>query len=139
VAEDGDGATPELGLEGNAGGVGGSAPERGLEGDNDGVDEEAPEVGPTGAVDAAGAATPRGTTRGRRRRRHLFLCKRKAMLIKVHVPRHDDPMGHGIIAAIALGVIQVTKKDTRNGTGSEFVRGGGSNAGVTTTKIRRSS
>jgi hypothetical protein len=55
------------------------------------------------------------------------------MLIKVHVPRRDDPMGHGIIAAIALGVSRVTKKDTRDGTGSEFVRGGGSNTGVTMT------
>jgi hypothetical protein len=42
-------------------------------------------------------------------------------------------MGHGIIAAIALGVSRVTEKDTRNGTGGEFVRGGGSDTGVTTT------
>jgi hypothetical protein len=55
------------------------------------------------------------------------------MLIKVHVPRCDDPMGHGIIAAIALGVSRVTKKNTWDGAGSEFVRGGGSDAGVTTT------
>jgi hypothetical protein len=54
------------------------------------------------------------------------------MLIKVHVPRRDDPMGHRIIAAIALGVSRVTKKDTRDGMGSEFVRGGGNDTGVTT-------
>jgi hypothetical protein len=41
-------------------------------------------------------------------------------------------MGHGIIAAIALGVSRVTKKDTQDGMGSEFVRGGGSDTGVTT-------
>jgi hypothetical protein len=55
------------------------------------------------------------------------------MLIKVHVPGHDDPMGYRIIAAIALGVSRVAKKDTRDRTGSEFVRGGGSDTGVTMT------
>ena len=42
-------------------------------------------------------------------------------------------MGHGVVAAIAFGVSRVTKEDTQDGTGSEFVRGGGGNTGVTTT------
>ena len=37
------------------------------------------------------------------------------------------------MAAIAFGVSRVTKEDTWNGTWGEFVRGGGGDAGVTTT------
>ena len=42
-------------------------------------------------------------------------------------------MGHGVVAAIAFGVSRVTKEDTRDGTGGEFMRGSGSDTGVTTT------
>ena len=42
-------------------------------------------------------------------------------------------MRHGIIAAVAFGVSGVTKKDTQDGSGSKFMRSGGSCARVTTT------
>ena len=55
------------------------------------------------------------------------------MLIKVHMSGGDDTMRHRVITTVAFGVSQVTKKDTRNGTWSEFVRGGGCYARVTPT------
>jgi hypothetical protein len=42
-------------------------------------------------------------------------------------------MGHGVVAAIALGVSRVTEEDTRDGTRGEFMGCGGGDTGVTTT------
>jgi hypothetical protein len=61
-----DEVAPGLGLEGDAGRVGGSAPEHGLEGDDGGVDEEAPELELEGAVDAACAEARRRVIRLKR-------------------------------------------------------------------------
>ena len=42
-------------------------------------------------------------------------------------------MGHGVVAAVAFGVSRVTEEDTRDGTGGEFMGGGGGDTGITTT------
>jgi hypothetical protein len=123
-------AAPEAGLEGEAG-----PPEAELEGD-----EEAPEpegVAAQGPGTSAGAGgrrdggSPAGEGGGGGR--HLFLCKRKAVLIKVNVPRGEHPVRHRIIETVAFGVSRVTQEDARDGTGGEFMWGGGDGTRIATT------
>jgi hypothetical protein len=83
-------AAPEVELEGEA-----VPPEAGLEGG-----EEAPELGLEGVTEqgpgtAAGASARRdgGSSAGEGGEgRHLFLCKRKTVLIKVNVPGCEHPV-----------------------------------------------
>jgi hypothetical protein len=55
------------------------------------------------------------------------------VLIKVNVPGSEHPVRHRIIAPVAFGVSRVTQEDTRNGTGGEFMWGGGDGARIATT------
>ena len=61
------------------------------------------------------------------------MLKREHQLMKVHVPRSIDAVGHWIIPPVTFGVGRITEKDARNRPGSEFARGGGRGARITET------
>ena len=62
-------------------------------------------------------------------------CWKGNSLIKVHVSRCINAVGHWIIAPVTFGVGRVTEKDARNRPGSEFVRDGGHGATITETPV----
>ena len=53
------------------------------------------------------------------------------MLVEVNMPRSDDTVRHRIITSVAFTVSGVTKKDTRHGARSKFMRGGGGDTRIT--------